>query len=451
MITIKARRLDQDVTKPLGDRLRFVTGRGGYGLKQVGGDVYLVAPKPVIRIGPRGGSITGYHPDGTPEYGGVFMQKVTRPGVTTPLGVTKEDLQTALDQLKRAHPNVSFPKLDYDNVVMISETGELQRFDFERKQYVQLTPAMVQNFVHGHIGWRQNERTGEREPNWRRFAFELPGEKWGNESVFMVLEPLTEQVGEETLTTNTLRLTYKAESEVTATQRELGRLAKDNLGWRGIREALKWMYELEDLPVEALRPGADLIIRRWRPLYRPRAVWKEVTRRGLEFAMSFRKDSEFDSLPLRTKAKRFAGLPIFHLAPFGSPMLHQFAFYRGGRAYLLDSKNGWKVVEVPRDRLAPEHELVVAEFMKQKLGPRGPAMVLQEILGMDRAPRLDPKAEFEVIANLREPVPSGTPVARWKDSGGNWVYGYRTTEQPVAEVYRSHKPARSPFVVTIRH
>jgi hypothetical protein len=57
--------------------------RGMVGRKPIiskqGSQFYLLLPKPVIAIGPRGGYITGYR-GGEPEYGGYYVQNVGRPG-----------------------------------------------------------------------------------------------------------------------------------------------------------------------------------------------------------------------------------------------------------------------------------------------------------------------------------------------------------------------------------
>lgn len=102
---------------PLGTRLRQTRT---YGLQEAEGQVYLVVPKPVIAIGPRGGEITGYNPDGTPEYGGVIKRPIQ--GAKTVADVSQQALQQTINTISNDVPGLKLrtPAM----LTVLSATGQ---------------------------------------------------------------------------------------------------------------------------------------------------------------------------------------------------------------------------------------------------------------------------------------------------------------------------------------
>lgn len=114
----------QEEPTGIGDRL-LQFGRNAVGVQKVGDAFYLAIPKPVIRIGPRGGRITGIRPDGSPEYGGVYLQRLDE---VRELGdITEAVVRAAYEKARQENPGLPPPPQEGLAVFRINERGELER------------------------------------------------------------------------------------------------------------------------------------------------------------------------------------------------------------------------------------------------------------------------------------------------------------------------------------
>lgn len=257
----KARRSSQrpsGTETPLGTRL-LQAGRNTVGVQDIGGRVYLVVPKPVIRIGPRGGQITGINPDGTPEYGGVLYQPLN---VSSMREVTKEKLTQAINILRAKNPTLTIQ--EPSKVMRITSTGQLQPFmatpePIGRKQVKEVIkpvgkpyggrgkatrrvqPELVHRFLAEQIGIKKEDpATGARQYNWEKLRFFIKGPSGGKELVGF-FELVTLQDGRRALRLRT-------EPVVSEEDYELATQIRKQFGPRGAESVLKAMFALDRSP-----------------------------------------------------------------------------------------------------------------------------------------------------------------------------------------------------------